>query len=170
MQKKKGLFFIFILSLFFVSCVGAPSTSTNLSTMQVREMTTKEMHGSYKDVFKAVMTVLQDNDYILKSSDLGTGLVVAEKDIDPKMNAGDVMMKVFVDFTHRRNIQVRVSVTISEVSRGVSKVRLNIQEKNKGSGVFSSSSERNVNIQHKEVYLNLFNQIRTELERIKASR
>jgi len=65
-------------------------------------------------------------------------------------------------------IEVKVSATLSSISDNVTKLRINIQEKNITKGSYGSSDEDIANIQDKKVYTVLFKQISTEVERLKA--
>lgn len=158
-------FFMFLVSaLFFVGCT---SSQPKLSQMQVREITTKELQGDYKTVFKAAMSVLQDQEYIIENTDFNSGLIVCTKEVNPDMSAGDVMMVLFVDMRHSRAAKVKVSATINEINDKVTSIRLNVQEIKVESGSFGNKKENVVNIQNKEVYDQIFNQIRVEVERRK---
>lgn len=165
-MKKWLLGFLVTLCVFMVGCSNA---TPQLSQMQIREMTTKEIEADFKTTFKATMSVLQDQDYIIENTDFDSGLIVAEKEANKETTAGDVLMVLFVDMRHRRSGKVRVSATVTEITKETTKLRINIQEKNVTKGTFNSGSEDIRNIQDKQIYDTLFNQISTEVERIKAT-
>lgn len=167
-MKKILMGFVVVISTFFIGCVSAPKAP--LSQMQIREMTVKEIQSDAKTVFKATMTILQDQGYIIQNTDFNSGLIVAEKEANKETTAGDVLTVLFVDPKHRRTAVVKISATISEVSDKVSKLRLNIQEKEHEESSHGTGKNTTTNIQDKEIYTSLFNAIRTEVERIKASR
>lgn len=157
--------YLFLLStLFFIGCT---SSQPKLSQMQVREITTKEFQANYKTVFRAAMSVLQDQDYIIDNTDFNSGLIVSSKEVNPDMSAGDVMMVLFVDMRHNRASKVKVSATVNEINEKISSIRLNIQEIKVESGSFGNKKENIINIQNKEIYDQIFNQIRVEVERKK---
>ncbi|CAL7906538.1 hypothetical protein [Fusobacterium necrophorum] len=164
-MKKWILGFLVALCVFMLGC---SSTTPQLSQMQIREITTKEIEADFKTTFKATMSVLQDQDYIIENTDFDSGLIVAEKEANKETTAGDVLMVLFVDMRHRRSGKVRVSATVTEVTKETTKLRINIQEKSITKGTFNSGSEDIINIQDKKIYDTLFNQISTEVERIKA--
>lgn len=165
-MKKWLLVFLAALCVFMVGC---SNVTPQLSQMQIREMTTKEIQADFKTTFKATMSVLQDQDYIIENTDFDSGLIVAEKEANKETTAGDVLMVLFVDMRHRRSGKVRVSATVTEITKETTKLRINIQEKNVTKGTFNSGSEDIINIQDKQIYDTLFNQISTEVERIKAT-
>ena len=80
-------------------------------------MTTKEIQGDFKTTFKATMSVLQDQDYIIENTDFNAGLIVAEKELNKETTAGDVLMVIFVDSKHKRSGKVKVSATLSSISK-----------------------------------------------------
>ena len=163
---KKWLFYL--LAGLSILLIGCSNSTPQLSQMQIREMTTKEIQADFKTTFKATMSVLQDQDYIIENTDFNSGLIVAEKEVNKETTAGDVLMTIFVDLRHNRNGKVKVSATVASVSDNVTKLRINIQEKNIRRGTFGSADETITNIQDKRVYEVLFNQISTEVERMKA--
>ena len=163
---KKWLFYL--LAGLSILLIGCSNSTPQLSQMQIREMTTKEIQANFKTTFKATMSVLQDQDYIIENTDFNSGLIVAEKEVNKETTAGDVLMTIFVDPRYNRNGKVKVSATVASVSDNVTKLRINIQEKNIRRGTFGSVDETITNIQDKRVYEVLFNQISTEVERMKA--
>lgn len=158
-------FYLFLVFLFIF--VGCTSSQPKLSQMQIREITTKEIQGDYKTVFKSAMSVLQDQEYIIENTDFNSGLIVCTKEVNPDMSAGDVMMVLFVDMRHSRAAKIKVSATINEINDKVTSVRLNIQEIKVESGSFGNKKENIINLQNKEIYDQIFNQIRVEAERRK---
>lgn len=164
-MKKWLLCLLASLSILLIGCT---NSGPQLSQMQIREITTKEIQGDFKTTFKAAMSVLQDQDYIIENTDFNSGLIVAEKELNKETTAGDILMKIFVDMRHKRNGKVKVSATVASVSDNVTKLRINIQEKSITKGTFGSGEENITNIQDKKVYDILFNQISTEVERMKA--
>lgn len=159
---------VLIFSVFLLGIAGCTSTpEVNMSPMQIREMTTKEINGNYKTVYKAVMTVLQDQDYIINNTDFDAGLIVCEKQVEKEKTANDYLMLMLVDSRHDVNAKVNISVTISELTKNTCKVRLSIQEKTITSGTFASNEKAN-NVKNPEIYKTLFDQIKVEVERLKA--
>lgn len=159
---------VLIFSVFLLGFAGCTSTpEVKMSPMQIREMTTKEINGNYKIVYKAVMTVLQDQDYIINNTDFDAGLIVCEKQVEKEKTANDYLMRAFVDSRHDVNAKVNISVTINELTKNTCKVRLSIQEKTITSGTFASN-EKAVNVKNPEIYKALFEQIKVEVERLKA--
>lgn len=157
---KKILFLI--LTIFLLISAGCTNVEPQMSTMQIREMTTKEINGNYKMIFKAVMTVLQDQDYIISNADFDSGLIVCQKQVE-KSQAN----KSFIELFYVVNSSVNISATVTELNKTTSKVRLNIQEKTITYDDYNNM-EKITNIKTPEIYNTLFNQIKIEVERLKA--
>lgn len=162
---KKILMGMFLSIVFLFG--GCTNTKPQLSQMQIREITTKEIEGDYKTVFKATMAILQDQNYIINNASLDTGLISCDKNVEKETTGGDILMILFVDARHGASSRVNVSATLTELSKTVTKVRLNIQET-----IIQRSSygnrESTVFLTNKEIYDSLFNQISVENERLKA--
>lgn len=161
-------FLVLIFSMFLLGITGCTSTpEVKMSPMQIREMTTKQINGSYKTVYKAVITVLQDQDYIIENTDFEAGLIVCEKLVDKEKTANDYLMVMLVDSRHDTNSKINISATVTALTKNTSKVRLSIQEKTITSGTFASN-EKAHNVKDPEIYKALFDQIKVEVERLKA--
>lgn len=157
------VFSVFLLGM--TGCTGTPEVK--MSPMQIREMTTKEINANYKTVYKAVMTVLQDQDYIISNTDFDAGLIVCEKQVEKEKTTNDYLMVMFVDSRHDVDSKVNISATINELTKNTSKVRLSIQEKTITSSYYGNK-EKAVNVKNPEIYKALFEQIKVEVERLKT--
>lgn len=161
--NMKKVFSMFLFLILFIS--GCTTVEPQLSKMQIREITTKEIQGGSAVVFKSTMAVLQDQDYIIENTDFNAGLIVAEKEINVQAGFSDFLLSL-ADAKHKRTGKIKVSVTIGEVNENVSKVRINIQEKELTSGTYNTVEDIK-NIQAKEIYDRLFHEISVEVARRK---
>ena len=148
--------------------MGCSSSTPQLSQMQIREMSTKEIQADFGTTFRATMAVLQDQDYIIENTDFNSGLIVAEKEVNKDSSAGDVLMKIFIDMRYNKTGKIKISATVSSVNNNITKLRLSIREQNISRGTFGTTKETTTNVQEKKIYEILFNQISTEVERMKA--
>lgn len=153
---------LLVCTVFLLISAGCTNTEPQMSTMQFREMTTKEINGDYRTVFKAVMTILQDQDYIISNTDFDSGLIVCQKQVEKSQ-----MDKNFFELLLIVNSNINISATVTELNKTTSKVRLNIQEKTITYDDFNNV-ERITNIKNPEIYNTLFAQIKIEVERLKA--
>lgn len=153
-------FSIFLLLTFLVGCAAGPQ----LSQMQIRQLTTKMIEGSYEDVFRATMTILQDQGYVIKNTDMNSGLIVAN--IDRETSGGSQFMQaLFLGSITDKNTVIEVSATVNKLNEQTQELRLNIQETNySGSGAKQKINQ----IYDEKVYQNLFNEITLEVKRREA--
>lgn len=167
-MKKIILNFIFSIFL-LIGATGCTSSEPKLSQMQIREITTKELRGDYKTTFKATMSILQDQNYIIKNASLDTGLISCEKIVEKETTTGDILMVLFVDSRYGSSSKVNISAVLTEMNKKTTKLRLNIQETVIEKSSFGTD-ETAVFVINKEIYDSLFNQIKVEIERLKALR
>lgn len=153
-------FSIFLLLTILFGCAAGPQ----LSQMQIRQLTTKMIEGSYENVFRATMTILQDQGYVIKNTDMNSGLIVAN--IDRETSGGSQFMQaLFFGSITDKNTVIEVSATVNKLNEQTQELRLNIQETNySGSG----AKQKIKQIYDKEVYQNLFNEITLEVKRREA--
>ncbi len=153
-------FSIFLLLTFLVGCAAGPQ----LSQMQIRQLTTKMIEGSYENVFRATMTILQDQGYVIKNTDMNSGLIVAN--IDRETSGGSQFMQaLFLGRITDKNTVIEVSATVNKLNEENQELRLNLQETNySGSGAKQNIKQ----IYDEKVYQNLFNDITLEVKRREA--
>jgi len=153
-------FSIFLLLTFLVGCAARPQ----LSQMQIRQLTTKMIEGSYENVFRATMTILQDQGYVIKNTDMNSGLIVAN--IDRETSGGSQFMQaLFLGRITDKNTVIEVSATVNKLNEENQELRLNLQETNySGSGAKQNIKQ----IYDEKVYQNLFNDITLEVKRREA--
>lgn len=154
-MKRILLALTLLISCLFVSCTSSP----NLSQMQNRSITSKEVQANTKIAFKATLAILQDNGYVIKSSDSNAGILSAEKALD-----NDNII------TDKRSY-IMISASVSDVTANVSKVRLTITERTIVNSIIPFvSKDKIVEVKDKAVYDSLLNAIKIEAERLKMIR
>lgn len=160
MKNKIRQFSIFLLLTFLVGCAAGPQ----LSRMQIRQLTTKMIEGSYENIFRATMTILQDQGYLIKNTDMNSGLIVAN--IDRETSGGyQFFQALLVGNIYDKNTVIEVSATVNKLNEQSQELRLNIQETNySGSGAKQNIKQ----IYNVKVYQKLFNEIILEVKRREA--
>jgi len=161
MKKSFIKLFLFVfLSVLFFGCAAGPQ----LSQMQIRQLTTKMIDGNYENVFRATMTILQDQGYVIKNTDMNSGLIVAN--VDRETSGGSQFAQaLFLGKITDKNTVVEVSATINKLNDKTQELRLNIQETNYTGG----GGKNNIKQIHDEkVYQKLFNDITLEVKRREA--
>ena len=162
-MKNKIITIVLICSL--LSLCGCATTGTaRLSPMQRRQMTTKLIEGSYENIYRSCLTVFQDEGYIIKNTDMASGLIVAN--VDRETSQASQFWQVFwLGYVYDKNTVIEVSAMVNKINDTSSNVRINIQETN-----YSQWGGKNIikQIYDTELYDNLFKTILTEVKRREA--
>lgn len=162
---SKHLFYITIVSFFiFTSCATVMVTKP---PQEVKTMTTKQFETSKRIVFKAAISLLQSESYLIEDANENTGLIRANKRVENK-NAG--IQRVLWGMSKDANTS-KISLYVDEFNAKLSEVKITLYEgsesttKNKW-GNNKDHSEKMV--YDAEIYNQWFNNLRTEIERRKA--
>ena len=158
------LYFIFLFNfLFFTSC----STAPELSTMQKRQITTKLYESDYENTYRAILTILQDQGYIIKNTDMNTGLINATINRENNNKKGAIAQSILLGYVVNQGSLIEGSFMVNKINDKKTEVRLNLQEskygqESKDSEVTMRSSKQVID---SEIYNEIFNQINTEIKR-----
>lgn len=161
----KNLTFITVMLVIVTSCTTAPK----LSPLQKREITTRIIDGSYDNTYRSILTVLQDQGYIIKNTDMNSGLINAVADRETG-GGSQFAQALFMGYVSNKGSELDCSFMVSKISDGKTDVRINIQESKYGqSSKWSGSGKQSVKtIYDVEIYSSLFNDILTEVKRREA--
>ena len=163
MLRNLVLYCLIMFPLFF-GCV-----KPQLSPMQKRQMTTKLFEGAYETVYRSMITVLQDQGYIINNTDMQTGLISAN--LDKEVGTGyQIFQALAAGAVYDKGSEIALSIMTNKISASQIEVRMNIQEAKYGqTSTFSATSKKSVKqILDPEIYHNLFNQIQIEISRRQA--
>jgi len=152
--------------MILISCA---STEEKLSPIQKRQITTETFESDYDNVYKATLTVLQDQGYIIQNTDMQSGLIVGL--VDRESSGGSQFMEaLFLGYVADKGSKLQASCMVNEISEGTVELRINIQEAKYGqTSAFSSDVTQDVKrIYDEEIYNRLFNEIRLEIKRREA--
>lgn len=151
--------------LIFLGC----AAGHQLSPMQKRQLTTRLIDGSYEDTFRATITVLQDQGYVIKNTDMASGLIVANVD-RAESGGSQFAQALLLGYIANKGTEVEISCMVSKIADYKSEIRLNIQEVTYGqSSLWSGTSKQNTKqIYDPNIYRNLFNEIEIEVRRRQA--
>ncbi len=159
------VFFLVIVFSLFIGC----AAQTQLSPLQKRERTTRLIEGEYEIIFKSALVVIQDQSYIIKTTDMNTGLVNAV--LTKEAATGDqVLQALFLGYVYDKGSDLDLSIMCNKINDISTEVRINILESKYGqSSAWSGSSRQSAKqIYNPEVYNKLFNDIITEVKRREA--
>lgn len=134
------------------------ASATALSPMQKRQITTKLIEGSFEDIYRATLTVLQDQDYIIENTDMTSGLIVARV----RRDNSNKILGIPVDSDKVR--EVEVTTVVNKLNETSSEVRLSILESVYDKGAKQDAQQ----VYDVRVYENFFNQIMLEVKRREA--
>jgi hypothetical protein len=137
--------------------------------MQRRQLTTRSFESSFENAFRATLTILQDQGYIIKNTDMDSGLIVAN--VDRKTATGlQLLQHLFVGFAWDKGTEVEVSCVVNKINERTNETRINIQEVKYGeSSWFSGTSKQSSKqIYEPSLYQRLFNEITIEIKRREA--
>ena len=130
-NRKCLMVFCIIFSIVTVSCTTVSIQSVSkLTTQQRRQITTQLIQGSYEDIYRATMTVLQDRNCVVKKTNMKTGLIFAKEESGEV--GGDVLMLIgglFGETTTTDDVRVlEIGCVLTKVDDTASQLRINIQE------------------------------------------
>src|SRR5690606_3770582 len=126
--------------------------------------TTKQIDGGYENVYRAAMTVLQDQGYIIKDTDMASGLVVAT--IDREASKTSQFWQAFLvgDILNKGTV-IEATLTVGKINDRLQEMRITLQETryNRRGG-----KEDIKTVWDSRIYDEFANQIRVEVKRREA--
>lgn len=159
---KEIKYLLIITIIIITNCASAES---KLSPMQKRQITSRIYDSDYETVYRATLTVLQDQGYIVKNTDMLSGLIVTEIDRETS-KLTQFFQSIFGDVTDKGTL-IEVSCMADKISDNSTELRINIQETKYG----ADGSKQEVNrLYDEDTYQQLFNEIGVEIKRREAIR
>jgi len=159
---KRLLLFCVICFVFLASCNPTPQ----LSPMQIREITTKLFEADYENTYRATITVLQDQSYTIKMTDMNSGLINAT--VDRKTSGGNQFLQALLSgHVSDKGSLYELSCMVNKISDTSTEIRLNLHQSQYGqSSLLSGTSQQDSKqIYDPKVYKQLFDQIEVEIQR-----
>lgn len=155
-MKKLLLFLTTFTLLIFTGCASAPK----ITPAQRTQMRTKTFDADYEITFKSLMSTLESHGYTIDNTDMTSGLIKATSVKD----SASSFQKAFGQYG---TSTFDISSTLTKASKDSTRVRINIRQKDEGSYGYQRMSSA-ADIDTPEIYQALFNDLRTEIERMKA--
>lgn len=157
-MKKVLLILIVVVAIGITGCTSAPMINPSERT----QMRTRTMDTDYDTAYRATLTTLENAGYTIDNTDMQSGLIKATTVTDAATPVERLFGTSGIDTSS-------VSCTISKASKDSTRVRINIREMSETSiegqpGVNKSAAE----VDDPAVYQKLFNELRVEIERLKA--
>ena len=177
LHLRKLIILLWCVLLMAFGCV----MTRKLTPMQKRHITTRVIEASYDDVFRASLTVLQDEDYNIKNTDMETGLIVA--DVERELSGGwKVASALFHLFSwgadeseSEERWDYRLNCMITEMNESSAEVRINIHKVTHTKTTYHKENKTEVKqepeaIYDQKIYQDFFNKISVEVKRRQAMR
>lgn len=127
-NKKIFTALALFICLFAVGCVGTKKAQTTKSQLDIRQLQTRTFEtDDYKAVLKAMLNVLQDDDYIIDNANTELGFLRAHKTEDVE-SGWDKFWDAFADGKgrHEKLNVIDVSCNVSQIGEKT-KVRANFR-------------------------------------------
>lgn len=165
--RVKCLFLLVIIFIFIANYACTPEPK--LSPMQIRQITTRMFDSDYETVYRAALTVIQDQGYIIKNTDMASGLILAG--IDKESSTGKQLFQALMfGYIADKGTEFELSCMVNKLSENSTEIRLNIQKTKYGqfsalSGVSKTQTEQ---IYDADLFNKLFNEIALEVKRREA--
>jgi hypothetical protein len=148
----KVLFVSVIILSSQVTAVAKPKVAEP-SGLELQQIQSRDLEGVYDIVFPAVLSVLQDEGYVLTSADKATGLVTGRG-----QSKSGLSYNIWTGIG-RKNQFTNVSAFIEPLNATISKVRLNFVASRNNSGAYGINSNDDKMITDGLIYSNAFEKI-----------
>ena len=142
---KKGLskiIIIYLLNIFFLNSSFAVDNNTqNKSSLDIQQIQTRTYSATYDQVYKSVVSVLQDNRFKITHTDKDSGIVSADGTPEASENMSDAVATLgsyvipfFGAFQKKKEKKWFVSCAVEQISEKKIFVRINITAETKKKG------------------------------------
>lgn len=157
-----------ILLALAVSCTACATQMVTKSPTEVKMMTTKQFESNDEIVFKAIISLLQSESYIIDRADMETGLINATKRIENK-NAD--LQRFLLGSSKDANTS-KAMFYIEKINDALTEVKLSLYEGSESSqtGYWGqvNKNKKEQMIYDSSVYQGWFQNLQAEIERRKA--
>lgn len=144
-----------------VLMLGGCTNTPTVTTAQRSQMRTRTMDVDYEVAFRSTLMVLENQGYTIENTDFQTGLIKATI----AKNAFSAAQSFWLGTTGTE--VYNMSCTVSKASKESCRIRFNVRLNTETQqGAYNRSSAKEIN--DPIVYQNLFNELRLEIERMKA--
>jgi len=123
----------------------------------------------YETCYRATLTILQDQGYVIKNTDMDTGHILATVDRITKAGS-QVAQALLFGYVSSKGTVFELSAMVDKLSETATEIRVNIEKVKYGqSSVLSGTSKQSANrIYDAELFQDLFNDIDVEIKRREA--
>ena len=170
-KKISSIVFIYLLGIAMLSSSHAVENNTQKkSSLDIQQIQTKVYKGSYNEVYKSVVSVLQDNRFKITHTDKESGIISAdgtpeasENMSDAAATIGGMVIPFFSVLQKKKETKWFISCSVEELGEKKIFVRINITAEVKKSGFFKKAKDKSkaddLTTSAPEVYQALFAKI-----------
>jgi len=170
-KRLSSIVFIYLLGIAMLSSSHAVENNTQKkSSLDIQQIQTKVYKGSYNEVYKSVVSVLQDNRFKITHTDKESGIISAdgtpeasENMSDAAATIGGMVIPFFSVLQKKKETKWFISCSVEELGEKKIFVRINITAEVKKSGFFKKAKDKSkaddLTTSAPEVYQALFAKI-----------
>ena len=129
----------------------AGCATTQLTTLQIRELQSRDLQGTFENAYKANLQVLQDYGYVIKNSDYQSGVIQGETGVKKDKNY----------FWNGLMINSEVTATLEQFGPDTVKERLSLV--NKWSYAYYGSNVKSEIVAEPQLYQRIYDDIQKEI-------
>lgn len=172
LSKNLNFFIVFIiLNILSINSIKAVENNTqDKSSLDIQQIQTRIYKGTYDEVYKSVLSVLQDNRFKITHSDKDSGIISADGTPEASENMsdavaliGDFVVPFFSFFQNKKETKWFLSSSVEELGEKKIFVRINITAEIKKSGFFKKAKDKSkaddLTTSAPEIYQALFSKI-----------
>jgi len=152
-HSRKNLSLIIIIYLLDIvmlsSSYAVENNTQKKSSLDIQQIQTKVFKGTFNEVYKSVVSVLQDNRFKIIHTDKDSGIISADGTPEASENMSDAVAALggyvipfFGVFQKKKQIKWFISCTVEELDKQKIFVRLNITAEVKKSGFFKKAKDK----------------------------
>ncbi len=172
LSKKSAVIFLILINFFNINTLLSQENQQQKSSTDIQAIQTRIYKQDYKEVFRTVVSVLQDNKFKVTFTDINTGVVTASGTPQAKENISqgaaaiaDIFLGGLASLTRTEEEDMwTISSNIEELSKNRGTlVRLVVVNEKKTSSFFTTADERtksdDLTTTKPEIYQNIFAKI-----------
>jgi len=149
-KNLSSIIFIYLLGIVMLSSSHAVENNTqNKSSLDIQQIQTKVYKGTYNEVYRSVVSVLQDNRFKIAHTDKESGIITADGTPEASENMSDAVATLggyvipfFGAFQKKKQTNWFVSCSVEELDKKKILVRINITAEIKKSGFFKKAKDK----------------------------
>ena len=152
-HSKKNLsliIIIYLLNVIMLSSTYATDNNTqDKSSLDIQQIQTRVYKGTYNEVYKSVVSVLQDNRFKITHTDKESGIISADGTPEASENMSDAVATLggfvipfFGAFQKKKERKWFISCAVEELDEKKIFVRINITAEVKKSGFFTKAKDK----------------------------